>query len=660
MSNTTQDGRLLSISTPLGKDFLLLERITAREGLSMMFDAEVELLHEEDKSGTKPTVIDPTSILGQTVTVTFRHRDKTERTMTGIVNNFAQGDRNIRYTSYYATIVPHIWILTQRFQSRIFQHKNVLEILEEVLKGFDVSFEVQGDFKPRNYCVQYYESDFDFASRLMEEEGIFYFFEHESGKDTLVIANTPQSHRDCPGKSEVEYYLKVLEKNVFVSSIRDLRVSYRLQTGKFAEWDRNFQLPTNKLQTEQPSLFNVGGNQSLERYEFPGGYARKYDGIDSGGGERPSDLQNIFPDKQRTIENRMGELDAGYRTIDGEGVLCTFTGGCKFELKGHPNADYNRQYVIKTIVHHAQQNPGYTAHDEIPDPYTNYFTCLMHGAGQPPFVPERKTPKPIVKGSQTATVVGPAGEEIFTDKYGRIKVQFHWDRHGQNDPNSSCWMRVIQPWAGKNWGSICIPRIGHEVIVEFLEGDPDQPIVSGSVYNPSHMPPYTLPENANMMGFKSDTTPGSGGYNEIAIVDGKAGELIRIHAQKDMDTTVENDDRQYVVANREIKIDGKRDQTVKGNMSTTVTEGDQSNVVKAGKQNNVVQEQVVMQSVAEGISILAKQLIFVESSEMIVLQVKGSSIAVTPDGIELKIGGSSITLDKSNIVIKSPTVNINP
>ena len=220
---------------------------------------------------------------------------------------------------------------------------------------------------------------------------------------------------------------------------------------------------------------------------------------------------------------------------------------------------------------------------------------------------------------------------------------------------------MIQPWAGKNWGTICIPRIGHEVVVEFLEGDPDQPIVSGSVYNPANMPPYTLPENAHTMGFKSDSTKGSGGYNEMAIIDDKGKEMVRIHAQKDMSTVVEHDDYQHVKNNRKIDVDGTHTETVKLDMSTTVTEGNQLNVVAAGTQDDFVEKQIVMQSISEGISILAKQLILVQSDEMITLQVgNGSSITITPDMIKLLIGGSSITLDAGRIEIKSPLVDINP
>ena len=266
-----------------------------------------------------------------------------------------------------------------------------IEILEKVFDGFKMSYEIQGDFKPRNYCVQYYESDFDFASRLMEEEGIYYFFEHSGKRETMVLANTPQSHRDCPGKSELEYYLKVLEKDVFVSSIKNFEIAYRLQSGKVTDWDHHFQLHSNKLATEQSSVFNVGGNRNLEIYEYPGGYAKKYDCINRGGGESVCHLENVFPDKQTTIKHRMGALDAGYRTATGFGTFCGMTGGYKFKLKGHPTAKNNTQYIITRITHTADQNPSYTTiggdESELPEPYTNEFTVIAHGAGQPPYIP---------------------------------------------------------------------------------------------------------------------------------------------------------------------------------------------------------------------------------------------------------------------------------
>ena len=562
----------MSIKTPLGKDYLLLNRFQANESLSTLFSIDVEMLHEENEPGYKPTLVSASSLLGQTVTVEFEHRDGTKRSFCGIVNRFSQGDRDIRFTYYYATIVPRIWILTQKSQSRIFQHITVPDILKKVFEGFDVGYEIQGDFKPRNYCVQYRESDFAFASRLMEEEGIYYYFEHADGKDKMLVANTPQSHRDCPGGKEIPYYIKTSDKEDFISSVKNMQLDYQLQTGKITLWDHHFQLTTNKLDSQQPSRFNVGGNQNLEVYDFPGGYARKYDGIDRGGGENPSDLQNVFPDKQKEAETLMQSLDAQHKLATGVASYVGMTAGYKFKLTNHPNSEMNSQYVITAISHQAEQSPDFTTDEDIPDPYSNNFTALAHGAGAPPYRPLLKTEKPTVRGSQTAMVVGPAGEEIFTDKYGRVKVQFHWDREGANDADSSCWVRVGTLWAGKQWGVIHIPRIGQEVIVDFIEGDPDQPIIVGSVYNPDTMPPYTLPDNKTQSGVKSRSSKGGGpaNFNEFRFEDKKGVEEVYLHAEKDWTIMVEHDKNQIVGHDETHLVKHDRTKTVNHDETTTV------------------------------------------------------------------------------------------
>ena len=648
MSITTQDARLLSISTPLGKDFLLLNRLTANEQMSALFSVEVELLHEENDAGNKPTTIDVQSILGQAVTIGFTHRDATARTLSGIVNRFSQGERNTRFTYYHATIVPNVWILTQNIQSRIFQHKTVLDILKEVFEGFNVSYEVQRNLKPRNFCVQYNESDFDFASRLMEEEGFYYFFDHTGETDKMVIADTPQSHPDCPGKSDVEYYLKALEQDVFVSSIGNFKIDYQLQTGKVSNWDHNFELPNNKLDAQQPSLFNVGGNQKLEDYQYPAGYGRKFDGIDGSGGERPSDLQNVFSDKQTTIENRMGALDAGYRIANGYGTFCGMTAGYKFALKGHPTSEYNTQYVITSVKHHAEQSPTYIGDDDIPEPYTNTFGCIAHGSGNPPFKPLLKTPKPTVRGSQTATVVGPAGEEIFTDKYGRVKVQFHWDREGKYNADSSCWLRVVQSWAGNQWGSMFIPRIGMEVMVDFLESDPDRPIITGCVYNKETMPPYNLPDEKTKSTIKSDSTTGGSGFNEFRFEDKKGKEQIFIHAEKDKDIRIRNDRKEIVKRDAHLIVEKDQFEQVKGDKHLTIK----------GDQNEKIDGSISINSGAN-IQEKAGQKFAVDAGNEIHLK-SGMSLTIeTGTNLTLKVGGNFININPGGIFVKGTMVMLN-
>ncbi|MCY7344958.1 MAG: type VI secretion system tip protein VgrG, partial [Pyrinomonadaceae bacterium] len=534
---TTQQNRLLSISTPLGEDFLLINRLTATEEISSLFEYEVELLHEEEKPGFEATPIDAKKLLGQAVAIEINQRDGTQRLLGGMITRFSQGHRDIRFSYYYATIVPYVWLLTQISQSRMFQHLSVPDILKKVFTGFEVSYELQGSYKPRNYCVQYRETDFDFASRLMEEEGIYYFFQHTDGKNKMIVADTPQSHPDCPAKSDIPFALKVTDEEDFITSIKKWQNDHQLQTGKVSFWDFNFQAPSKKLDATQPTIFKVADNEKLEVYDFPAGYARKYDDIDRGGGER-SDVQNVFDDKTKRAEIVMQSLDSQYRIISGNSDCSSLTSCYRFKFFNHPTAEQNGQYVVTSVTHEAEQNPTYTTDDDVERPYNNSFTCIAHGKGAPPFRPVQKVRKPTVQGSQTAIVVGPAGEEIFTDKYGRVKIQLHWDREGQDNSDSSCWVRVAQAWAGNGWGMMFIPRIGMEVIVHFLEGDPDQPIITGCVYNPSTMPPYTLPDEKTKMTIKSNSSKGGGGFNEFRFEDKKGSEQIFTHGEKDQDIRI--------------------------------------------------------------------------------------------------------------------------
>jgi len=648
-SVTTQDDRLLSITTPLGKDFLLINRFTANEGISSLFSYEAELLHEENDPGFTPTPVDVKSILGKAVTVSIEQRDKTKRTFTGIVNHFSQGNRNVRFSYYYATIVPHVWLLTQNIQSRIFQNMSVPDILKKVFTGFDVSYQLQGTYNPRNYCVQYREPDFDFASRLMEEEGIYYFFEHSGGKHKMVVADTPQSHLDCPSKSEIPFGLKVPTNKDFITSIKRWQTDHKLQTGKVTFWDYNFQLPTNRLDAVQPSLFTVGDNQKLEIYEYPGGYARKYDGIAAAGGENVGDLQNVFPDKKKTAENMMESLDAQYKTATGISDCSSMTTGYRFTLINHPTSDVNGKYVITSVTHETEQNPTYVTDDIVEQPYSNNFTCIAFGEGQPSFRPTRKTPKPIIQGSQTAVVVGPGGEEIFTDKYGRVKVQFHWDRDGKGDANSSCWMRVAQTWASNKWGAMFIPRIGMEVLVHFLEGDPDQPIITGCVYNPQAMPPYTLPDEKTKSTIKSDSSKGGGGFNEFRFEDKKGSEQIFIHAEKNQDIRIKNDCMELVKHDRHLIVENEQFEKVKKDKHLQVV-GDHNEKVGGTMSLEVgsdLQEKVKMNYALDSgmaVHIKAGMTTVIEAGTSLTLKVGGSSININPGGIQI-IGSPMLMLN---------------
>ncbi|CAN5783450.1 type VI secretion system spike protein VgrG1b [soil metagenome] len=644
---TTQDDRILKIKTPLGDDFLLIESMTATEGISQLYSIEAELVHAEEEEGYVPTTVGNQQILGKGVSISVELSDGTSRLFHGIVQQFAQGTRHVRFSFYKAVIVPQVWLLTQTRQSRIFQQMSVPDILRKVLTGFNVKFELQGTFEPRNYCVQYRESDWDFASRLMEEEGIFYFFEHSESAHQMIVANDPQSHPDCPGKSDIPYFHKV-EGEDLVTAVHHWSLNSTYQTGKVTHWDHNFQLPGNKLDTQQPSRFNIADNSKLEVYDYPGGYARKYDGIDKSGGESSGDLQKVFSDKTKSSQIAMEALDVRHETGWGVGDCPAITAGYRFTMSNHPNNEQNGQYVITSANHNAVQSPSYVSDVSSSEPYQNNFTAIRHGSGSPTFRPYRETAKPIVHGSQTATVVGPGGEEIFTDKFGRVKVQFHWDRLGGNDAESSCWIRVAQSWAGNKWGMMFIPRIGMEVIVHFLDGDPDQPIITGCVYNPEMMPPYTLPDEKTKSTMKSNSSKGGGGFNEFRIEDKKGSEQIFIHAEKDKDIRVKNDCKEWIGNDRHMII--KNDQLEKVDKDVHLTVG--------GNVNQKIGDTLSIETASE-IHEKAGQNFALEAGMGMHIKAGMTTVIEAGTSLTLKVGGNFININSGGIFIKGTMVMIN-
>lgn len=660
----TQEGRQLKLVTPLGADFLLIQGMNATEKLSELFRCELDLRHEETVAGDKPTAVDPKAILGKKVAIKIEQRDQTIRFWHGIVVNFAQGQRDERFSYYRATVVPQVWLLTQNVQSQIFQQISVPDILKKMLGGFDAAFEIQGEFKPRNYSVQYRESDWDFLSRLMEEEGIYYYFEHSETAHKLIVANTPQSHGDCASKSEIEFAAELAPTDDFKSSVGTWYVENNLRTGKYTLWDFNFGQPKKNLEAVQPSRFKVAGNDNLEFYDFPGGFAKRFDGVDKSGGEQPNELNNLFDDNKRTVGIRMEEIDVQYKQINGASDCASFAAGHRFKLKNHPNSENNIQHVLISVAHEVKQSPAYVTDEVDPNSYRNEFLCIPHGAGHAPFRPARKTPKPVVKGGQTAFVAGAPGEEIFTDKYGRVKVQFQWDRDSQADGKSSCWIRVAQAWAGNLWGTMFIPRVGMEVVVDFLEGDPDQPIITGCVYNAEAMPPYKLPDEKTKTTIKSDSTIGGGGFNEFRFEDKKGSEQIFVHAQKDVDVRVRNDRREWT-GNDEHQI-VKRDRREQ-------IERDSHAIVKRDKAEKIERDLHLKIEGKDATEIGGSLSLKVggavaekfganhseDTSGDIYLKAGANIVLEAGAAITLKVGGNFVTINSSGIFIKGTMVMIN-
>ena len=533
----TQASRPLAVATPLGDDILLLRAFQGQEAISRLFSFELELLSEND-------AIDYEKIIGQRVDVRVSLADGTQRFWNGFVSRFTQAGRDSNLTVYRATVVPWLWFLDQTTDCRIFQGKTVPDIIQQIFKEYDFHdfvLRLYGNFNEREYCVQYRESDFNFISRLMEEEGIFFFFEHAEGKHVLVLGNDPAAHKECPHQPAARYEMSAggwQDDDVVLQWMQERE--YR--PGVYTSTDYNFETPATSL------LSTVNGKGKYEIYDFPGEYDKRADG---------DSLVRIRLQEQQVA----GNVARGASDCRGFGV------GYKFQLKEHYREDLNQVYVITALVHsgHALQDYKSSAGTGNAEPaYRNTFEAVPISI---PVRPPRRTPVPIVQGCQTAVVVGPGGEEIFTDKYGRVKVQFHWDREGKRNESSSCWIRVSHPWAGKGWGGIQIPRIGQEVIVDFIEGDPDRPIITGRVYNAGQMPPWGLPGKAVVSGFKSNSTKGGGGYNEISLDDTKGNELVHIHGQYDMDSKIEHDDR-LTIGNNRTKSVGVDESTTIGNNRT--------------------------------------------------------------------------------------------
>jgi type VI secretion system secreted protein VgrG len=690
MPSYLQADRPLAVTTPLGKDALLLLAFTCHEGISQLFRLQLDLLAENK------TDVAFDKLLGQKVTAALSLPKGKTRYFSGICQSVRQGGRDTVFTAYRLEVVPQLWLLTRRARSRIFQHQSIPDILKKVLQGLDVSYELQGTFQPRDFCVQYRESDFHFASRLMEEEGIWYYFKHSANGHQMVVANTPQSHPDLPEASKI-IYESVEGGQRDEDRIRAWEKAQELRSGKYTLWDHCFELPHKHLEADkliQDSVsigqvthrLKVGGNDQMELYDWPGGYAQRFDGVDKGGGDNAADVQKIFDDNKRTVGIRMQQEALPSLVIRGESNCRHFVSGYKFTLERHFNAN-GGPYVFTSVSHSAQLTSNYRSGDWGGLAYQNNFTCVPVAL---PFRPPRTTPKPTVNGSQTAVVVGPSGEEIFTDKYGRVKVQFHWDRDGKNDADSSCWLRVATLWAGKQWGMIHIPRIGQEVIVDFLEGDPDNPIIVGSVYNADQMPPYKLPDNKTQSGLKTRSTlkGDDGKANELRFEDKKDSECILFHAEKDFQREVENNDtlkvgydkkdkgdqKIEIFNNQSLTVGGGQGQADDGSQTITVFNNQKVNVgdpqASSGSQTITVYKDrsATVQTGNDTLTVKQGNRAVEVSMGNDTLTIKmgnqttkldlGKSETEAMQSIELKVGQSSVKLDQTGVTIQGMLIKI--
>jgi len=530
----TQQNLALTVSSPLGKDSLIMETIDGHEELSGSFQYTLEMKSEDPNLSFQ-------SIVGKTMCVSIDLGEGQTRYIHGIVGKFIQGMTDQRFTRYRAEVHPWLWLLTMTRDCRVFQNQTVPQILQTVFKdaGYtDFRFSLKSTYKPKDYCVQYQESAFDFVSRLMEDEGIFYFFEFQKDRHTLVIADDRDVHPSCPG-SHILRYRGAQTSRAQGDAITRCTFEQQVIPGGYMMDDFNFETPNTNLLVKAK-----GSDETRKLYEYPGGYPKTSQGEDR-------------------ANRRLEAFELPEIQLRGESTCRALTACHKFTLKDYDDRPaVNGSYVLKRVTTTASQ-----------DVYRNSFEAFPVNA---PYRPTRDTPKPKIVGAQTAFVVGKANEEIWTDKYGRVKVQFHWDQRGTRNEKSSCWVRVAQGWAGKQWGMQFIPRIGQEVVVSFLEGDPDRPIITGCVYNAQSMPPYTLPAHHTQSGIRTRSTQKGkvDEWNEIRFEDKKGAEEVYMQAQKDMKVHVKHNRVKEVLNDETI--------TIKKNRRTTIEEEDELLVVSKG------------------------------------------------------------------------------
>jgi type VI secretion system secreted protein VgrG len=653
----SQDNRLLILDTPLGKDVLLLQELTGEEGISRLFTYELNLLAHENDS------VVFSDIVGQKVSIALSRPDGTSRYISGYVSRFTQGATDDRmFTHYHAQVVPWLWFLTRQADCRIFQNMAVPDIISQVFNLFDFKdfrLSLKNTYPQLEYCVQYRETSFNFVSRLMEEFGIFYYFDHSTeGKHTMVLGDQSSTLPACPS-SPISYDTEV--GGIYdPEAITDWHVGQEVRTGKYTVTDYNFTTPSTSLLANDPTVVNLSASQHLELFDYPGLHTTKDQG-------------------DTVAKTRMQEEEAGYMVVQAASNCRAVMSGYSFVLKNHYRGDQNANHVVTEVRHFATAGQTYTtAGTQGGEVYSNHLTCIPASVT---YRPPRITPKPFVQGPQPALVVGKAGEEIWVDKYGRVIVQFYWDRLGKQNENSSCWIRTSQPWAGGNWGAMWIPRIGQEVLVSFLEGDPDRPVITGRVYNANQMPPYTLPDYQTRSTFMSRSSKGGGAsnYNELRFEDLRGQEQIFMNAEMDMDLRVEKDSREFIGANRHLivttnqqeqvqadkhlQVQGNHFEQIQGNMSLQVT-GNQTESVTGNKSLSVTgnQSESVTGNVSQAIT--GKQDVTamayaLKTDTTIHLNAGAVAVIEAAAGLTLKVGGSTIDMNAAGVFITGTMVFIN-
>jgi len=663
-----QDERILTFTSPLGKDVLLPDNLAGMEGLSELFFYQLDLL------ATTDTKIDPKKIVGQKVTVAIQANDSgTKRYVNGFVSSFEINGGDEEFNNYRACIVPSLWTLTLNKDTRVFQDMTVVEVIKQVLSTYKISpaDETSSTYTKLEYCTQYRETDFAFISRLMEQEGIFFYFKHTENDHTLTLQDVSSKLNACPIQNTFRYAPQGDRTEGFYDFVvTDFHSRTGMVTGTYTAWDFGF-VPYSVSSDKQTTRAPLGQNNN-ENYDYAGSAAAYL---------KKNDSQSKIPDLIKFLNTvRYQSGDASSVIIEGNSNAICLQTGYNFELSKHPQSSLNEKYLITRVEHNVRQMPSYRSKvQSAGDPYGNTFTAIPFSI---PYRPAFKTAKPVVNGMHTGKVVVKSGEESHMDKYGRVNVQFWWDRQRKANTPDNTWLRVAQSWAGRGWGTYYWPRVDDEVLIDFIEGDPDQPIVVGSVYNGANMPKYDPAGQYTLSGIltRSSKDGGADNANELRFEDLKGKEQVFMNAERDYDLHVEHDwhtlvgneqhtkitanqfeevdgDSHLLVKGKQLhEIDGEADLNVKSNYKESV--GQDSNINVGQNLNEKVGMNYSLQ-VGENQFNKSGMLYVVDSGQEV--HIKGGMNVVIEAGMNVCLSGPGgfVSVGPTGVIIQGTLVMIN-
>jgi len=619
----------LAIDTHLGPHAMLLLQMDGEEGLSQLGEFRLRLK-------SKRPDISAATMLGQNATLRLLAAKNESRYFNGYFTRWAgaseyrdahDGSKGSKSYVYEATLSPWLWFLTLQSNSRIFQNKSAIEIVDTVLRAHgalaSLSDETSVSYRKREFCVQYRETDFNFVSRLMEEEGIYYYFKHSNGAHQLVLVDKANAHTPVKNYEEVRFD----EENRDAAEVLDRWLGqHEVQSGRYVARDYEFKTPRLLVEDQAEKILSHPLS-SFAQFDYAVG-------------------ASTAAEAKHLAKVRLEELHARYQVFSGGGPVRGLSPGSSFLLAKHPVAAFNEKQLVVTARYTARGTGDSSADEQSFEFRCDVDAILL----RQPFRPPRSSSKPVIAGAQTATVVGPSGEEIFVDDHGRIKVQFRWDRYGQANQDASCWIRVMQPWAGNGYGAVAIPRLGQEVVVQFLEGDPDSPLVIGSVYNGENRPPYKLPDEKTRWGLKSRSSKGGGAsnFNELRFEDKKDSEEVYLRAEKDLNFFTNKKRTEWIGDESHLQVKKNVFQRLFEDEQKDIT-GDE--IIKIGGGMHLKTGQDWQADLGTKMAAKAGTEIHLKAGTSVVIEASAQ--------ISLKVGGSFVNVSPAGVHISGPMVFVN-